>query len=97
VRWQLPWATAVKYQIWHVLAILLAALFYKNNPAGLLKTSMLFFLIGIVLFSGSLYLLSMKNLLNLGGFSKILGPITPLGGLCHIIGWIFFVIYFIKK
>jgi len=72
------WETAVDYQMWHALALLvLAAL-----PAGLkTKFSAICFTAGIVLFSGSLYGLA------LGG-PKWLGPVTPLGGLCLIAGWI---------
>ena len=52
-----------------------------------------FFLTGIILFCGSLYLLACKDLLGLQSISKFIGPITPLGGLCFIIGW---VILFVK-
>ena len=72
------WETAVDYQMWHALALLvLAAL-----PPGLkTKFSAICFALGIVLFSGSLYGLA------LGG-PRWLGPVTPLGGLCLMAGWI---------
>jgi uncharacterized membrane protein YgdD (TMEM256/DUF423 family) len=46
------------------------------------------FIAGIVMFSGSIFLLSCRELLGISEWSKILGPITPLGGLCFIVGWI---------
>ncbi|GAA5220499.1 DUF423 domain-containing protein [Membranihabitans marinus] len=50
--------------------------------------------IGILLFSGSLYLLATQSLHGIP--SKILGPITPIGGLFLILGWIFVVVYLVK-
>ncbi|MFP4261633.1 MAG: DUF423 domain-containing protein [Opitutales bacterium] len=72
------WETAVDYQMWHALTLLLLA----TLPAGLKPNfSAICFVLGIVLFSGSLYGLA------LGG-PKWLGPVTPLGGLSFIVGWI---------
>ena len=74
------WSTAVEYQLLHAVALLALALFAQATgravtvPAGL-------FLAGTVLFSGSIYVLL------LGG-PRLLGPVTPLGGLCLIAGWI---------
>jgi uncharacterized membrane protein YgdD (TMEM256/DUF423 family) len=73
------WETAVDYQFWHALAILLWLIFHKNQRAVSTLTP-LCFSIGILLFSGSLYILA------LGGPSW-LGPITPLGGLAFMVGW----------
>ena len=82
--------TGVKYQFYHSLAILLlAALSDKLNP----KRSVLafrFFIAGMVLFSGSIYLLSLRDLIGLASF-KWLGPLTPFGGLCLMSGWICFL------
>lgn len=88
------WDTAVKYQMIHVLAILIV-LFAPVKQINL-NAPALFFLIGIFLFSGSLYLLSAKNLLGIEQFAKILGPITPIGGLCFIIGWVLLAIKLFK-
>lgn len=79
--------TGVRYQFYHTLAILLSGMLLRNNGSGLYKTSGYFFLAGIVFFSGSLYLLSCRTLLGIEGWS-ILGPVTPLGGLFFICGWI---------
>jgi len=73
--------TAVQYQMFHSLALLAVGILALQQPqAALLKSSGWLFLLGIVLFSGSLYLLS------LGGL-RWLGAITPLGGLAFIAGW----------
>lgn len=55
-----------------------------------------FFTTGILLFSGSLYLLATRNLFGIDALASVLGPITPLGGLCFIIGWILLAISFKK-
>jgi uncharacterized membrane protein YgdD (TMEM256/DUF423 family) len=74
--------TAVKYHFYHALAILfvgvLMATWQENK---FLKYSAHFFLSGIVVFSGSLYVLSLTNL-------TWLGAITPIGGLAFILGWV---------
>jgi len=56
----------------------------------------IFFSIGILLFSGSLYFLAVKSVL-LPVIIKILGPLTPIGGVFFIIGWIFFLIGIVKS
>lgn len=88
------WDTAVKYQMIHTLVILILLLLPVKNIHY--TTPALFFLIGIFLFSGSLYLLSVKNVLGIESFAKILGPITPIGGLCLLIGWVILAFKFLK-
>ena len=75
--------TAVSYQMWHALALLGAALFglQLKVRSSLLSVSGYAFTLGILFFSGSLYLLVLLD-------KKILGAITPIGGLLMIIGWI---------
>src|SRR5215468_3123323 len=74
------WNKAVFYQFVHAIALLALALYGSiNRGAGLLL------LIGILLFSGSLYLLALTNL-------RWLGPITPIGGLCFLGGWAWLVL-----
>lgn len=79
------WQKGVEYQFYHTLAILYLSTFarYKNK---LIALSFLFFTLGIILFSGSLYLLAIKDAYGLS-FPQFLGPITPIGGICFIIGW----------
>jgi uncharacterized membrane protein YgdD (TMEM256/DUF423 family) len=86
------WETAVRYQFYHVFAIITAAwLADKSQDKLALRAGWLFF-IGILLFSGSLYFLSLRNLLEMN--LLWLGPITPLGGLAFISGWVCLFISF---
>lgn len=75
------WHTAVQYQMFHTLALLatLAANYRNNN--SLLITSGWLFVVGIVLFSGSLCLYVMTSI-------KIFAMITPVGGVIFLIGWL---------
>lgn len=79
--------TAVRYQLFHAIALALAAILYKSFPNKWVKNAGIFFLLGILFFSGSLYLLTYSTAVDSSNF-KWAGPITPLGGLMFIIGWI---------
>ena len=73
--------TAVQYHMTHALALLGVGLLTLNNPnARYAEISAYLFMLGIVLFSGSLYGLSLTGM-------RWLGPITPLGGLCFLAAW----------
>ena len=74
--------TAVQYQFYHTLALLATGILMSQIPSGKLKYASLFFTLGIVLFSGSLYVLSLAEV-------RWIGPVTPLGGVLFITGWIF--------
>lgn len=74
-------ANGTRYQMYHALAMGLAALAARGSAAFLAKIAALLFLSGIVLFSGSLYGLALTGI-------KLLGFVTPLGGLALIAGWI---------
>ena len=78
--------TAVRYQFYHVFALLAVGILYKEFPVKLMIWAGRLFVSGIVLFSGSLYLLCYvkHNQLPLNW----LGAITPFGGLAFIAGWI---------
>ncbi len=73
------WHTAVFYHLLHAFALFALGLYAKSTGARLKHPSLLF-LIGIILFSGSLYALALTGI-------KPLGAITPLGGLCFLAGW----------
>lgn len=79
------WHTAVNYQFYHTLALLFLATFSRAKNI-LINLSYIAFTIGILFFSGSLYLLSTRELTGISA-THILGPITPLGGLAFILGW----------
>jgi uncharacterized membrane protein YgdD (TMEM256/DUF423 family) len=80
--------TSVRYQFYHVFALLIAGMLYKEFPGKLLKWSGTFFIAGIILFCGSLYLLTAIKAAEINGYNWI-GAITPLGGLCFIAGWVY--------
>lgn len=88
--------TAVKYQIYHVLAMLALYLYSKHNTHKYINWAFHSFLIGIVCFSGSLYFLCTRNLFG-ADWLKVLGPITPIGGLFFVAGWIFIAFVGLKK
>ncbi|MDX2003065.1 MAG: DUF423 domain-containing protein [Chitinophagales bacterium] len=77
------WETANRYHFYHTFAILLAGLVAQQYKLPV--TAGYLFLAGVLLFSGSLYLMSLSHLLGIS--RSILGPITPLGGLCFLAGW----------
>jgi len=74
--------TAARYQLIHALAILFAGYVAGHSSRRLWGLSAGFFTAGTVLFSGSLYALSLTGI-------RGLGAITPLGGLCFLTGWAF--------
>lgn len=80
------WTKGVEYQFYHVFALLFLSTFgrFRNK---LVDWSYYCFTAGIVLFSGSLYLLATREILQLS-FVNFVGPITPLGGLFFIAGWV---------
>ncbi len=81
------WHTAVQYQFYHALALLAVGILMHNVPSRALSAAGIAMIVGTALFSGSLYLLATRSLLPFGSM-RLLGPITPLGGLTLIIGWI---------
>ncbi|PCH86179.1 MAG: hypothetical protein COB88_08770 [Flavobacteriales bacterium] len=87
--WELnTFETGVRYQMYHTLALLGIVIIMNFLPSKMLNVTGFLFIGGIALFSGSLYLLSVKVLLQMPSLSA-LGPVTPLGGLAFILGWIF--------
>jgi len=82
------WNTAVQYQVYHALGILILALFADKVfiKKERIRYAQIFLFVGIVLFSGSLYFLSTRSMIGVN--LSWLGPITPLGGVCFIAGWV---------
>ena len=76
--------TGVQYQMYHSLGLILLVLTAQFMPSAQLVWSAGFMSAGIVLFSGSLYLLAITGI-------KWFGPVTPIGGLCFIIAWGLFI------
>ena len=80
--------TAVRYQFYHVFALMIAGILYKDFYFAAIKVAGWLFITGIILFSGSLYLLAIVQGTVEPGYNW-LGAITPFGGLAFIAGWIF--------
>ena len=77
--------TGVFYQFIHSLALLFIGVILWHLNSRFIQISGWLFVIGILLFSGSLYLMSLMQV-------KALGIVTPIGGTCFIFGWIFLVL-----
>lgn len=86
----------VKYQMYHVLAMLILCLLSKNIQHKYINWSFNCFVTGIFCFSGSIYFLTTRNLLGME-WLKFLGPITPIGGIFFIVGWILIALIGIKE
>ncbi|PLX11312.1 MAG: DUF423 domain-containing protein [Marinilabiliales bacterium] len=84
------WNTAVQYQMYHTIALLGITFMNRYLKRAYISTIYYLFFVGIIMFSGSLYIVSISEITGLG-----LGPlkyITPLGGLLLIIGWIYVIL-----
>lgn len=89
--------TAVQYQCWHALALLIVGILYSGGiPAAYLRWSAICFITGILLFSGSLYLLTFLRIQD-SGWVKLIGPVTPAGGLFFIAGWLLLALAVARK
>ena len=82
--------TGVEYHFYHALGLLFIGAISISYPSGLLNWSAVLLAIGIVLFSGSLYVLAISGI-------KWIGAITPLGGLSFIAGWVLLFVAVWKK
>jgi len=83
------WQTAVDYQMAHALGLILIGLLAKTLDIDLTKPGWIM-LTGIILFSGSLYVLSLSGV-------KALGMVTPLGGMCFLIAWVWLALSVYKN
>jgi uncharacterized membrane protein YgdD (TMEM256/DUF423 family) len=82
--------TAVDYHFYHTFALLVAGIMLKQQHSRLISFASLSFLVGIVLFSGSLYLISLATVSGIG-------ILTPIGGVFFIVGWALLFFGVIKK
>jgi uncharacterized membrane protein YgdD (TMEM256/DUF423 family) len=74
------WETGARYHLYQSLALLGVAWATTRWPGRAVDTAGWLFVAGVVLFSGSLYLLAVTDV-------KVLGAVTPLGGVCFLVGW----------
>lgn len=87
------WDTAVQYQMFHAVALVLVGILMSKSILGemkQLKTAMICFNLGIVIFAGSLMALAFTGI-------KVLGAITPIGGVFFLIGWVMVIMAAVKK
>ena len=88
--------TAVRYQFYHVVALLAAGILYKDFKNKFIQWAGILFITGIIFFCGSLYALTYIKAAVMPGFNWV-GAITPIGGLCFILGWLFLFIGVSKR
>ncbi|MEQ8798992.1 MAG: DUF423 domain-containing protein [Salinisphaeraceae bacterium] len=75
------WETAVQYQFWHALALLAVGLLAARLAGAWLNAAGVTFVLGVLIFSGSLYALALTGI-------RVLGAVTPFGGILLIAGWL---------
>jgi len=83
--------TGVRYQLIHALALIALSIYSQQNQTNYLSNkgigwSAHFFIVGCFLFSGSIYGLALLSVVH-PSWAFALGPITPIGGLCFMLGW----------
>jgi uncharacterized membrane protein YgdD (TMEM256/DUF423 family) len=83
------WETATRYHAWHALGLMLMGVMMQVQDASKAPASVYLLLAGILVFSGSLYLLVLTD-------TRWLGAITPIGGLAFIAGWLLLAIRIIR-
>jgi uncharacterized membrane protein YgdD (TMEM256/DUF423 family) len=87
------WGTAVQYQMFHALALVAIGILMSSKILGhvsQLNVAGYLILAGIVIFSGSLYVLSLTGI-------SILGAVTPIGGVAFLAGWIMLIVAAVKN
>jgi uncharacterized membrane protein YgdD (TMEM256/DUF423 family) len=82
--------TGVRYHMFHSMALLFSGWAYLQFEVPIFRKAAWAFITGLILFSGSLYLLALSDI-------RWLGAITPLGGLCFMTGWICLAIGFLRR
>jgi uncharacterized membrane protein YgdD (TMEM256/DUF423 family) len=80
------WSTAVQYHFWHALALFAVAFVSSRWPGKSVDAAGWCFLLGALIFSGSLYAMSLTG-------ARWLGAVTPLGGLLLLAGWLCLVLF----
>jgi uncharacterized membrane protein YgdD (TMEM256/DUF423 family) len=88
--------TGVKYHFYHTLLLLILGFWKSENMSKQIKWACYLLIAGIVLFSGSIYILNTAHLFTENGL-RFLGPVTPVGGLMFMIAWILIGFYSFNK
>lgn len=84
--------TGVDYQFYHSFLLLGLGLWRERGDNPQLRWAVRFAIIGILCFSGSIYLLACRDLIGIGVLRPFLGPVTPIGGLFFIAAWLMVII-----
>jgi len=87
--------TGVRYQLIHAVLLMVLALLMHMHPSALLKASGTCLVGGLLLFSGSIYLLATRDVTGFSSW-RWLGPVTPLGGMLMIAGWLLLLVWAIR-
>lgn len=88
--------TGVQYQMYHALALIIAGILTERIYNGFVSNAGLLFIAGIILFSGSLYLIVSLHAMN-KAVPTAIGILTPIGGLLFILGWVCLLVGVLKK
>jgi uncharacterized membrane protein YgdD (TMEM256/DUF423 family) len=86
------WETAVQYQMYHAIGLIVIGILMSSSiigPVSQLSWAGYLMLAGIVIFSGSLYILSLSGI-------GVLGAITPIGGIAFLVAWVFVIVAAVK-
>ncbi|MBF2421947.1 DUF423 domain-containing protein [Listeria welshimeri] len=89
-RYTSTWETGVQYQMFQAVGILIIGLLMEKQTSRLYNWAAILFSVGIVFFSGSLYVLSISKV-------TVLGAITPIGGVCFVVGWFLLILGVSKR
>ncbi|MBC6173632.1 DUF423 domain-containing protein [Listeria welshimeri] len=89
-RYASTWETGVQYQMFHAVGILIIGLLMEKQTSRLYNWAAILFSVGIVFFSVSLYVLSISKV-------TVLGAITPIGGVCFVVGWFLLILGVSKR
>ena len=88
--------TAVRYQFYHVFALMTCGILSEKFPGPAINRAGFFFILGILLFSGSLYIISVFITKGVS-VPLAMGLITPIGGFAFILGWIFLTLAVLNR
>ncbi len=89
------WEKGVQYQIYHALALFICSIYLRKEYSAIIRNAAICFIVGIICFSGSLYLLATRELTGIP--TIIIGPVTPIGGFFFIAGWGLVLVHAMKK
>ncbi len=91
------WQTAAQYQFYHGLALLGLATLEGRLATRLITLVRILFVLGVVCFCGSLYILATREMMGTDVLTRFLIPVTPLGGLLFMAGWAVLLIGALRK